>query len=115
MTTEPATLIMESNGFAPSVRSATFTQRWSRLYQAGPYFLDMTLKPEGKGALLQGQVLHQDGAALPADALMVLGSNGEARLGATGDFQFFIDEVSELSLEARLNETAFVVEGLAIA
>lgn len=116
--TQDAVLVMESNGFAASVRHTTFTKRWSRLYQAGLYFIDVTLQPDGTGSLLQGQVLHQDGAPLPDDAAVALdGEPGGTRIpiGSDGDFAFRFDTASARTLQAELNGETFLLRELDVS
>ena len=51
---------MESAGLAPAVRGATFNQSWSKLFQAGAYYLDLSFLPAGASGMLQGQVLGSE-------------------------------------------------------
>lgn len=56
-----AELRLESSGLAPTVRSLSYVHGWSRLYQAGPYLIDLMLEPRRGGARLVGQVLPPEG------------------------------------------------------
>lgn len=56
-----ATLMMESRGLAPHVRSGGFMQGWSRLYRTDDYFIDVTWQQEGVGGVIRGQVLSASG------------------------------------------------------
>lgn len=57
--TREAILVMESRG-ASGVRTTSAQTHWSRLYQLGGYYLDMTFKVCGKRGTLQGQLLSSD-------------------------------------------------------
>ncbi len=112
-----ATLVMESKGFAPTVRSAAFSGAWSKLYQADAYYLDMTLTPAGKTARLQGQLLASDGGQLPSGTIALY--QGEeviqsVPVGAAGDFYVNIGEAHQYRLSVELGDTVLSVSGLDI-
>ena len=112
-----ATLVMESKGFAPAVRSAAFSGAWSKLYQADAYYLDMTLTPAGKTARLQGQLLASDGGQLPSGTVALY--QGEAvvqsvPVGAAGDFYVDIGEAQQYCLSVELDDAVLRVSGLDI-
>ena len=60
-----AVLMMEAKGLAPAVRSGALSKTWSRLYQGGPYQVDMMMSLEGDSARLVGQLIAADGPGLP--------------------------------------------------
>lgn len=64
-----ATLLMESHGLAPDVRSATFSSISvrSRLHQTGPYLLDLVLGTGGTALALRGERIAQ-AVPLPREA-----------------------------------------------
>ena len=113
--TVTATLVMESTGFAPAVRSAAFNGTWSKLYQAEAYYLDMTLTPAGKTARLQGQLLASDGGQPPSGTVTLL-QGDEVRqsvsVGVAGDFYVDIGEAHEYHLSVELSDTVLSVPGL---
>jgi hypothetical protein len=52
-----AVLVMDSRDATSSLRSQAFAAGWSRLYQAGAYYLDLSLKQDGDHTVLMGHVL----------------------------------------------------------
>lgn len=73
-TTFRGTLLMESHGIAPDVRSSMFAgfRVRSMLYQAGPYFVDLTIAPEETKVTLSGELMTESGEALPKSGIVVL-------------------------------------------
>lgn len=51
-----AVLIVASQGGMPDVRSS-FGRSWTQLFQAGEYYIDLSLHPSYEAAVLRGQVL----------------------------------------------------------
>ena len=108
-----AVLVMDSRQLNPSVRSQAFVGGWSKLYQAGSYYLDLSLKMDGEGAVLMGHVLppvgeHQVRGRVRVNAVV-------AELGVAGDFRVEV-EVRELrGLEVELENVALSVSDLGIA
>ena len=114
-TTYNATLVMESKGFAPAVRSAALSGAWSKLYQADAYYLDMTLTPSGKTARLQGQLLIGDGGALPSGTVALYQGKEVMQsvpVGAAGDFYLDIAEAHQYRLSVELDDTVLAISGL---
>ena len=110
-----ATLVMESKGFAPAVRSAALSGAWSKLYQADAYYLDMTLTPSGKTARLQGQLLMSDGGELPSGTIALYQGEEVVQsvpVGAAGDFYLDIAEAHQYGLSVELDSTVLHVVGL---
>ena len=112
-----ATLVMESKGFAPAVRSAAFSNAWSKLYQADAYYLDMTLTPTGRAARLQGQLLASDGGQLPNGTVALYRGDiivQNVPVGEAGDFHINIGETHEYRLNVELDNAVLSVTGLDI-
>lgn len=112
-----ATLVMESRGFAPAVRSTAFSGVWSKLYQADVYYLDVTLTPSGRTARLQGQLLKDDGGQLPGGTVALYQDDEIVQsvpVGAAGDFYVDISEAHQYRLSVQLADTVFSVTGLDI-
>ncbi len=107
-------LLVEAEGLAPSVRSAGFQRSWSRLYQAGPFTVDMMFEPGRRGARVFGQILHQDDA-LTAGSVM-LGDDGGvvacAEVGPDGDFTFEVTSAGLYRMHLLVADTELTLEAL---
>lgn len=97
-----ATLVMQSSGFAPAVRSGGVCDSWSRLYQAGDLLVDLMLRPDASGALLQGQLLA-DGAEVGGSARLTLSRDGHpadhCRADAQGGFDLRLERSGRYGLQ----------------
>ena len=67
-------LLMESHGLTPDVRSTSFSsvKVWSKLYQAGPYFVDLMLRPGDRSLDLHGELIAKNGAPAPDQIVVTL-------------------------------------------
>lgn len=105
---------MESRGFAPSTRSA-FSKTWSKLFQVGPCFVDLSCTAAGDSAKFAGQILFK--AAPCAVQLSLL--KGEERLSPvldeTGSFTMAILEPGIHTLELSVGTRQFLIEDLALS
>jgi hypothetical protein len=54
-----AILVMDSRKVRSIPRQSTLLSGWSRLYHAGPYYLDMSFKPDGDDLHLLGRVVSR--------------------------------------------------------
>lgn len=112
-----ASLLMESNGLAPAVRGATFYQSWSKLFQAGSYYLDLSFLPAGNSGTLQGQVL---GGELLGSGEVTLYRGDDsvaahAQLSADGDFCLRVAETRPYRLAVMVGAVALSVGELALS
>jgi hypothetical protein len=118
-TSHPSVLLMESHGLAPNVRSTSFASInvWSKLYQAGPYFLDLSLEPGEHNLDLRGEILSSDDPPLPTEAEITLydehGQRAVAQLGDAG-FSLPLDQAGLYRLEVSYEAAVLTVEGLKI-
>ena len=103
-----ASLVIESRGFADDVRSSQSQLEWSKLFSAGEYYIDLSLRSEGDGFALKGQVLAVDSSrALPKGrAALTLASKAKVSeaLNASGAFSLELDEADFSDLEITLSE-----------
>ncbi len=89
----PSVLLMESHGLAPNVRSTSFSsvKVWSKLYQAGPFFVDLTLGPGDGNLSLRGEVLTTNDTPPPAEAeVKLFNEQGECAVTKLGDGGFML-------------------------
>lgn len=72
-TPHEAILLMESFGLAPDVRSTSFSsiKVWSKLYQAGPYFVDLMLRPGASALALRGEIMTES-STVPSEVTVTL-------------------------------------------
>ena len=106
-----AKLVMDSRDSTASVRSQAFVGGWSRLYQAGSYYLDLSLKANGQSSILMGHVLPPVGEHHLKGAVRL--GDKEAEIGAAGDFRFEIHPESLKQLEVQLETAHLVIPNLA--
>ena len=95
-----ATLVLESRGFAPQLRSAPFSAGWSRLYQAENYVLDLSCKVQDKHSSLQGHIMLDSNPEIPVGSVTLLHADEElacATLDAFGQFQINMRQVRPFS------------------
>ena len=78
-------MLMESHGLAPNVRSTSFSsvKVWSKLYQAGPYFLDLTLGPSEQALRLRGEVMASGDSLLPTDGAVTVLDGSDTVVAST--------------------------------
>lgn len=114
---QAATLIMESHGLAHEIRSIRFSsfRTWSKLFQVGPYFLDVNLQP-GKDTLeLRGEIMSLDGEDLLLGGTVTLHEEGDSQpldttpLDSDVDFKFAIHHTGSYQLTMELNGNRFIV------
>ena len=118
MLNQQATLVMESRGLAPHVRSFHFTDLWSRLYKTEEYFLDITCKPEGEVSQLSGQIMLSSGLEPNQNAQVVLYHNdheiAQAALDGFGQFKLNVTKHGSFDLEVKFQEARITVPQLTI-
>ena len=109
-----AILIMETRTPKAGLRMQAFTGGWSRLYQAGDYYLDLTFKPDAKNAVLLGRLLPsspQERLEGRVELVPVAGGDGfEAPLHASGEFRFDCNASGEHALMVDLHGTTLRVQ-----
>jgi hypothetical protein len=105
-----AVLITDSREMASSVRSQAFIGGWSKLYQAGTYYLDLSLKMDGQAAVLLGHVLPPVGEHQVKGRVRV--NRTQTELGSVGDFRIEVDAVQLKNLEVELENVALTVRDL---
>jgi hypothetical protein len=105
-----AVLITDSREMASSVRSQAFIGGWSKLYQAGTYYLDLSLKMDGQAAVLLGHVLPPVGEHQVKGRVRV--NRTQTELGPAGDFRIEVDAVQLKNLEVELENVALTVRDL---
>jgi hypothetical protein len=108
------TLLMESKGWAPRVRSLSFSDNWSRLYKAGDYIIDMSCASKGQSSNLKGQILLEGSHEARSDAAISLynkksGEVGEAQLDEWGQFQLGIAEQGIYDLTLKLSDATITI------
>lgn len=111
-----AVLIMDSRNIpSAAVRHQNFQGVWSKLYKAGDLYLDLSLKVDGKGTVLVGQVIAE---AHQSAALRVVLQGPSRRdtsaVNEYGTFRLRVQEKGEHALEFDLGEETFLVQGLEI-
>jgi len=110
-----AVLVMDSREATPSVRSQAFVAGWSRLYQAGAYYLDLSLKRDGERAVLMGHVLPPVGEHHLKGRVRIGQVEGEtSKVGPAGDFRLEVDLGSSQSLEVELETVRLTISDLGI-
>jgi hypothetical protein len=119
-----ATLLMESHGLAPDVRSNSFASLkvWSKLYQAGSYFVDLALGPGEHGLGLRGEILTQDETPVPSEGtvtlhdrtgeIMASASLGDASNNAEAAFVFDVEHIDDYHLEVVFEQEVLSVAGI---
>ncbi|GIW33683.1 hypothetical protein [Meiothermus sp.] len=111
-----AILIMDSRNTPTSaVRHQPFHSAWSRLYKAGDMYLDLSLRPEGRDAVLVGQVIAE--AHKPVTLSVVLhgpGGSNRSLVNEYGTFRLSVQEKGDHVLEFDLGEETFWVRGLEV-
>ena len=115
---QDAELIMESRGYAPDVRSVSFTQNWSKLYQTPKHSLDMSCRAFEQGLQVQGQVLSRLQDVLEPGQIVLKDSSAGmvwSEIGVLGDFSFELDAPGAYQLEAIFGDTTVRIQELVIS
>ncbi len=111
-----AILIMDSRTTPTrAVRHQNFQGAWSRLYKAGDLYLDLSLRVEGQGATLVGQVIAEAQKPVALNVVLHGPSGSEASpVNDYGIFRLNIREKGDHVLEFDLGDEAFMVPGLEV-
>jgi hypothetical protein len=111
-----AVLVMETRSPNVGLRTQAFTGGWSRLYQAGDYYLDLSFKPEVKNAVLMGRLLPsapQERLEGRVELRPIAGGEGiETSLESSGVFRFECNVSGEQALMVDMQGTILRVEPL---
>lgn len=114
-----AKLVMESRGFAPKLRSISFSGTWSKLYKTDEHILDMSCYASENGLRVQGQLLDHKGWDIMEEGQVVLKDTSAgmiwAEIGVTGDFSFEVDAPGKYQLEAVFGDTTVRISNLMIS
>ena len=106
-------LLMESRGFSAGTRS-TFSKTWSKLFQVGPYFVDVSCTPEGNQARFEGQVMREH-QVLSEGRINLKGAKTlNTQLDDHGYFGVFIEEPGIHALELILGTDHFSINNLTL-
>jgi hypothetical protein len=109
-----AVLVMETRDSNVGLRTQAFAGGWSRLYQAGDYYLDLSFKAEPKNAVLIGRLLPstpQERLEGRVELRPVTGGEGlETPLEASGEFRFECNASGEHALMVDLQGTTLRVQ-----
>ena len=106
-----AKLVMDSRETTTSVRSQAFVGGWSKLYQAGAYYLDLSLKMDGQAAVLMGHVLPPVGEH-QVKGRVRLDERHEVSIGTAGDFRIEVHPNHIGKLEVELEAAQLVISNL---
>jgi hypothetical protein len=111
-----AVLVMDSRDTTSSVRSQAFAGGWSRLYQAGAYYLDLSLKQDGDHTVLMGHVLPPVGEHQVKGQVRISEQGGEkdSNIGPAGDFRLEVKMGELQSLEVELETVRLSISDLGI-
>ena len=118
-TSYPSVLLMESHGLAPNVRSTSFssTQVWSKLYQAGPYFVDLMLGPGDRALALHGELMA-DSAPIPTEGTITLRDQQDTVVSTTtaidGAFSLQPDNPGSFHLDLMFNQETLTLSGIEV-
>lgn len=111
-----AILVMDSRKMVRALRSQNPPlSGWSRLYQAGPYYLDMSFKPETEGIRVLGQVAStkaKEFAEAPIRLYQDGGESLEGILEPTGRFAFSLAQTLPCCLEVEIGQEIIRLDGL---
>ncbi|MBF6593055.1 MAG: hypothetical protein IVW51_01245 [Thermaceae bacterium] len=112
-----AILIMDSRSSQSGLRHSGLSASWSKLYKAGGVYLDLSLKSEGSGAVLLGQVIAESKHPR-VHSLSLHGVEGTAvatsPVNEYGGFRLELKEKGDYSLEFNLGAESFKVDGLEV-
>lgn len=112
-----AILIMDSRSAQKGLRGSGLSASWSKLYKAGGVYLDLSLKLEGSGAVLLGQVITE--SKQPKVRTLTLLDSGGAPVASSpvsdyGGFRLELKDQGDYALEFSLGGETFKVEGLEV-
>jgi hypothetical protein len=110
-----AVLVMDSRDTTSSVRSQAFAGGWSRLYQAGAYYLDLSLKQDGNHTVLMGHVLPPVGEHQVKGAVRIALTEQASNIGPAGDFRLEIQPGEAQGLEVELETVQLTISDLGIS
>ncbi len=101
--THSAILVMDSRKLIRSVRNQSVPLGgWSRLYQAGPFYLDMSLHLENNSVRLMGHMVGHKTKPFNSGLVRLKRSSGEwleKPLEPSGRFSLALEPQEEYSLE----------------
>lgn len=113
-----AILVMDSRKTSLALRSQNFSGAWSQLYKAGDFYLDLNLKPETTGAILQGHIVAEPGVLSDLGGMVFLRTNNlqsfSAPIAPTGSFRLTLEEPGEYGLEIVLQDQVLRVGQLEV-
>lgn len=119
--TVTATLVMQSEGYAPQVRSHGYTASWSRLYQSDGLFVDLCFTPKRHQKTLTVQVLSADGVPAPVSSLQLVpgpeaqqGDTLQGNLDGGGYASFGLEHDGDFDLVVELAEATLVIPNLPV-
>lgn len=116
MPRKEAILILDSRNIPTSaVRHQPFHSAWCKLYKAGDIYLDLSFRPEGRDAVLVGQVIAEAHKSV-AVSVVLHGPGGSNRslVSEYGTFRLSVQEKGDYVLEFDLGEETFWVRGLEV-
>lgn len=112
-----AILVMDSRKTAHALRSQNFSGTWSQLYKAGDCYLDLSLRPEASGAILQGNIVAEPGRYLNMKGLVFV-RKGQTDLSTSispsGSFRLELDKSGQYGLEIVLPNQVISINKLEI-
>lgn len=112
-----ASLLVESKGEAPSVRSAALSITWSRLYKANDYHIDLACQSRDGAAELRGQLLPP-AASVPKGTASLHHLSNQKRtsvpLSSSGTFLFTLEKMGAYRLTLELEEAKLTIDKLDI-
>jgi len=100
-----AILVMDSRKTSHAIRSQNFSGAWSQLYKAGNFYLDLSLKPQNDGAILQGHIVAEPGQ--DTNGLVFVRTdqaNQSIAISPTGSFRLALQEPGQYGLEIVLQD-----------
>ncbi len=111
-----AVLVMDTRASTHTIRSAPGEQGWSRLYHAGPYHVDLSVKGDSETNRIVGQVvghrgIHQYGTGVQIE---LDGMPKNFHLDADGSFAFSIPKTPKCSLRFDLGDEVINLEQLVL-
>ena len=112
-----ASLVVESRGEAPSVRSAASTVAWSRLYKADDYHIDLAFQAHTDATELRGQLLPPS-ATVPRGNVSLYNLSDQQStsvpLSSSGTFLFPVTKAGPYSLTLKLEGATLAIDSLDI-
>ncbi|MDX2008098.1 MAG: hypothetical protein SFU83_22880 [Meiothermus sp.] len=101
-----AILVMDSRKVQSIIRPSSPLGGWSRLYSAGPYYLDMSFRLDGDDLRLLGRVVSRHKQALDGGTIRLCelgGHTTEHDLEPTGQFTLTLSSRQAYGLEVLLD------------